>query len=184
MNDSDQVLEDERNRAVDQEYDSREHQWDDAWPTTDAETSAHPAGEADVDNEVMPFPEVAGTYDVEEAVRDAEPYVPPTDPPVLPGGYEAVHVATGFGLDAEEEAARGGEPRGDFDIQEQALLMLQQDSLTSRYGLDADVNEGVVRITGRVPSLDDAEHAMAIVGELSGVVDVVDDTVVDPNMDQ
>jgi len=184
MNDSDRLLEETRDRAIDEAYDSREHQWDDAWPTTDGEVRTHSSPEVDVDDEVMPFPDVAGTSDVEEAVRDAEPYVPPTDPPVLPGGYEGVHVATGFGLDAEEEAARGGEPRGDFDIQDQALLVLQQDSLTSRYDLHVHVRDGVVRIHGRVPSLDDAEHAMALLSELPGVVDVEDDTTLDPAMDQ
>lgn len=183
MEDPDRLLEDERDRAIDADYRGRENLWDEAWPTTDA-GAMHVTDEPDLDDEVMPFPEMAGTYDAEEAARDAEPYVPPDDPPVLPGGAGGVHVATGFGFDSEEEAAESPQPRGDFDIQEQAILTLQQDSLTSRYDLGADVNEGVVRLTGHVPSLDDADHAMAIVGELPGVVDVIDDTTIDPNMNQ
>jgi hypothetical protein len=178
----DDELNEMRNRAIDDAYDSREHQWDDAWPSGNGEASDHPSDELDLDNETMPFPEVSGTYDADEAVRDAEPYVPPTDPPVLPGGYEGVHVATGFGLSPEEEAQQNGEPRGDDDIQQLALTTLQQDSLTSHYELVPRVREGVVHVTGRVPSLDDAEHAMSILDGLPGVVDVVDDTTLDPTL--
>jgi hypothetical protein len=175
-------MDEARNRAVDDAYNSREHQWDDAWPSGGDGPGDHPADELDLEDEVMPFPEVSGTHDAEEAVRDAEPYVPPTDPPVLPGGYEGVHVATGFGLSPEEEAADGGEPRGDYDLQELALVTLQQDSLTSHYELVPRVRNGVIHLTGRVPSFDDAEHAMSILDELPGVVEVVDDTTLDPTL--
>ena len=43
----------ERERALDQSHRSREHQWDDAWPSTE-EGGAHRADEVDIDDEVMP----------------------------------------------------------------------------------------------------------------------------------
>ena len=161
-----------------QKYTQRENLWDEQWPTT--EPSDHSTGELDVGDELTPFPEAVGTHDVIESVRDAEPYDAPIDPPVLPGGREGIHIATGFGLDAEEEAAQHGSPRGDDDIREAALLVLRQDSLTSKYPLEVAVRQGVVHLIGRIPSISDAEHATAILDELPGVVDVVDDTTLDP----
>jgi hypothetical protein len=164
-----------------QDYPERQNLWDEQWP--DTEPSAHTKTELDTEDELSPFPETVGTHDVIESVRDAEPYEAPIDPPVLPGGREGVHVATGFGVDAEEEAAQDASPRGDDDVREEALLTLRQDSLTSKYRLDVTVHRGVVRLTGRVPSVEDAEHATWVLGELAGVVNVVDDTTLDPGVE-
>jgi hypothetical protein len=163
------------------DYTARENMWDQAWPTTSAEATEHPLEEPDTLDAVSPFPETVGTSDPIRATRDAEPYTPPTDPPVLPGGEEGVHVATGFGFSPEEEAYHDPAPRGDEDIRAEALLTLQQDSLTSKYPLDVRVNRGVVHLRGEVPSIDDAEHAQAVLSNLSGVVDVVDDTTLAPS---
>jgi osmotically-inducible protein OsmY len=43
------------------------------------------------------------------------------------------------------------------------------------------VNQGVVTLLGRVPSFDDAEYASTLLGNLPGVIDVVDQTDLDPN---
>lgn len=161
---------------------SREHQWDDQWPAVPNESSEHLPDESDITDDDTSFPNVAGTIDVEEAIRDAEPYVPPLDPPVLPGGPEGIHVATGFGLSPDEEAMRDRAPRGDQDVQEQALLALQQDSLANQYDLHVHVAAGVARLTGTVPSIDDGEHAASVLAELPGVEDVLDDTTLDPTM--
>lgn len=163
-------------------YRDRENQWDEQWPTQENEESGYGGAEPDADDEVMPFPQVVGTTDPLEAVRDAEPYMPPTDPPVLPGGSDAIHVATGFGISPEEEAANDPLPRGDEDIRQQVILALEQDSLTSLYDFRVEVEDGVVRLTGLVPSLDDAEHATWMLGELPGVVDVIDDTTLEPTL--
>src|ERR687884_585660 len=83
----------------DQSYIERENEWDEQWPHAGVEASGgHPDDELDNIDEDTPFPGVVGTPDVIESVRDAEPYMPPTDPPVLPGGRDGIHVATGFGV--------------------------------------------------------------------------------------
>ncbi|HLJ67652.1 MAG TPA: BON domain-containing protein [Chloroflexota bacterium] len=164
----------------DQSYEARENQWDEWQPRGDEEPSGHSPVELDVSDELTPFPGAVGTVDSLDAVRDAEPYVPPIDPPVLPGGEEAIHVATGFGLSPAQEAAYDPPPRGDEDIREQAILALRQDSLTSQYALDVDVRDGIVVLTGRVDSPEDADHATWMLGELPGVVDVIDNTVLEP----
>lgn len=166
--------------AADRTYIQRENVWDEQMPT-DEDDSGHPFSEPDDENEETPFPEVVGTRDSLQAVRDAEPYVAPIDPPVLPGGEEGVHVATGFGTDVEEEASRDGQPHGDADIQEEALRVLRDDSMTSTLDLHVQVREGVIYLSGHVASVDDGEYAQSILGEVPGVVDVVDDTEFDPN---
>ena len=160
-----------------QSYSSRERLWDDQWSGDGA--SAHSA-DTDADAELTPFPGSVGTSDAGEAARDAEPYSPPTDPPVLPGGKYGVHVATGFGESAEAEAVRENATHDDEDIRQSVVRTLANDSLTSRYPLHASVVNGVVRLTGRVPSADDAEYAQTLLSNVPGVVDVLDDTTFDP----
>jgi hypothetical protein len=161
------------------DYQARENLWDEQWPTSGA-SSTHSPYEPDNVDEELPFPEVVGTTDALEAVRDAEPYTPPTDPPVLPGGQEGIHVATGFGLSPDEEAASDAYPQGDEDIRDEVVRLLAENSDTSTLSLNVDVNGGVVRLTGPVPSLLDAERAITVATYAPGVVDVVDDTTVSP----
>ena len=117
-------------------------------------SNAHGSSEPDTLDEEEPYPNVVGTSDALVAVRDAEPYAPPTDPPVLPGGREGIDVATGFGFSADEESVREPAPRGDDDVLDQVLLVLRQDSITSTYTLDVVVDNGVVTIRGPIGSLD------------------------------
>lgn len=163
----------------DQSYQQRENLWDEQWPENDGDpTTPESALAPDNTDEELPFPGTVGARDATESVRDAEPYIAPIDPPVLPGGAEGIHVGTGFGSSVEEENAQEPAPRGDEDIRDEAMLTLEQDSLTSALPLEVDVEDGVVTLRGRVQSEEDAEHAQWLLGELRGVVDVVDDTVV------
>jgi hypothetical protein len=165
-----------------QSYTSRESLWDESWPEEDISGSGHES-ETDEDGELNVFPGAVGTSDPIRSARDAEPYDPPTDPPVLPGGKYGIHVATGFGSSAVEEAARDNETRDDEDIRQEVALTLHGDSLTSKYPLHAAVVNGVVRLTGHIPSADDAEYAQTLLSNVPGVVDVVDDTTYDPNVE-
>lgn len=165
-----------------QSYASRENAWDEQWPVDDRAPGAH-AGDTDAIDELTAYPGTVGTEDPIQSARDAEPYDPPTDPPVLPGGLYGVHVATGFGASAQEEAARDNATRDDEDIRQEVTRTLQDDSLTSKYPLHAAVVDGVVRLTGRVPSADDAEYAQTLLSNVPGVVDVLDDTTFDPQVE-
>lgn len=160
-------------------YAARQNAWDEQWPDEGRARSEHPSSEPGANDELMPYPDAVGTSDPLRAVRDAEPYDAPIDPPVLPGGRYGSEVATGFGSSVEEEAVRDGYPRDDEDIREEVSAALRSDSLTSRYPLHAAVVDGVVRLTGRVPSAEDAEYAQSMLANLPGVVDVVDDTTLD-----
>lgn len=160
-------------------YRDREDMWDEAWPQSGS-TGGHAEEESDTLDEGLPYPETVGTTDALESVRDGEPYTPAVDPPVLPGGREGIDMATGFGLSPDEEAADDPLPRGDEDVLEEVLLLLRQDSVTSTYNLTASVQNGVVTIRGLIGSIDEAEHASFIVSELPGVVDVDDETTLEP----
>ena len=164
----------------DARYASRENQWDEAWPESGENADHHPREETDVDAEVSSFPEVSGTTDALEAARDAEPYVAPSDPPVLLGGPEGIHSGVGFGFSTDEESYGDPEPRGDEDIHDEALTALKEDALTSDLLLSVHVNQGVVRLRGMVQSLDEVEYALNLIGNLPGVVDVIDDTTLEP----
>lgn len=163
-------------------YQERENLWDEQWPTTPEEQSSHPPQEPGNLDEELPFPDTVGTTDVIASVRDQEPYTPPTDAPVLPGGREAIHMATGFGTSPEEETSFEPAPRGDEDIRDEALLILQQDSETSTLSLDVDVIQGVVHLVGAVPSAMDAELAADLLNYVPGVVEVVDETEINPDV--
>ncbi|MGH2448010.1 MAG: hypothetical protein ACRDFS_05340 [Chloroflexota bacterium] len=160
------------------DYLIRENQWDEQWPGP--KRQEHPPEEPDNIDEELPFPETVGTDDVIASVRDQEPYTPPTDPPVLPGGREGIHVATGFGRSPEEELSGNPPPRGDEDLRDEAVLILQEDSDTSKLSLDVQARHGVLRLVGSVPSVLDAERATTLLGYIPGVVDIVDDTTIDP----
>jgi hypothetical protein len=165
-----------------QSYESRENLWDEQWPD-DGKRNADHESDIDSEGELTAYPGTVGTHDPLVSARDAEPYDPPTDPPVLPGGKYGIHVATGFGESAEEEAFEDDDSRDDEDVRQEVVLTLQHDSLTSKYPLHAAVVNGVVRLTGRIPSADDAEYAQTLLSNVPGVVDVVDDTTIDPNVE-
>ncbi len=162
-------------------YEQRENLWDEQWPVTHEDSTGHPPDEPGNLDEQLPFPETVGTTDVVASVRDQEPYMPPTDPPVLPGGREGIHMATGFGTSPEEETSFEPAPRGDEDIHDEALLILRQDSLTSTLPLDVAVDQGVVHLVGAVPSTMDGERAANLLSYVPGVVEVVDDTEINPD---
>ncbi len=162
-------------------YRERENLWDEQWPTTPEERYPTPPEYPSNLDEELPYPETVGTEDVIASVRDQEPYSPPTDPPVLPGGQEGIHIATGFGASPEEETFREPPARGDEDLHDEALLILRHDSDTSKLPLDVVVRSGVVHLVGEVPSAMDAERASDMLSYVSGVVDVVDDTTVNPD---
>jgi hypothetical protein len=161
----------------DKQYIENENLWDQAWPAdyTDPQ-GEHADDEPDTSDEMSPFPEAVGTTDEIESVRDAEPYNPPVDPPVLPGGREGIHVATGFGYSAEDEVANKMAPRGDEDIREESLLILRQDSLASQLPLGVEVEQGIVRLYGEVQTIDEADYVISALDQLEGVEEVIDDT--------
>jgi hypothetical protein len=122
------------------------------------------------------------TDDVMEAVEEGLVYIPPTDPPTVPGGgYTDAEVASGLGTTALDEP---------YDENHQASFLTADDSVSAlvRDALRADAatahfadririetSGGVVVLRGLVDDLDDSDNALAVAEYVEGVVEVVDE---------
>jgi osmotically-inducible protein OsmY len=135
--------------------------------------------------------QVDSTLDYEEVVEDRETYFPPTDPVVEPERNSAdIEIVGGFQSEAtedtdedEDEAYAESVPlatgdrllvRDDEDIRDDVIRELREDALTTDFQLGVDVRRGVVFLTGKLQTLDDAENAQAVAARVAGVIDVED----------
>lgn len=118
------------------------------------------------------------TGDPMVAADYAEPYVAPTDPPVVPGGRDTIEVAEGFAATSEGAEDRAGAP-GDDEITARVLDLLRVDAATSGLNLQVDTIDGIVHLRGTVQSLDDTDLAAEVASRVPGVVDVVDQMTVE-----
>ena len=117
------------------------------------------------------------TSDPMVASDEAEPYLAPIDPPVLPGGRDNIEVAQGFASSSEGEEQRAGTP-GDDAITERVSHLLRGDAATTALELAVETIDGVVYLRGTVQSLDDTDMAAEVAGRVPGVVEVVDEMTV------
>jgi hypothetical protein len=131
----------------------------------------------EMDIEMEPFgdpPEVDPT----EAVEEAEPYFPPTDPVVRQGPEGETRIAGGFGagdvLQKHAHAAIEDVP-SDEALEDMVHRALRLDASTAHLRLKVGVVQGLVRLQGIVEDETDAESALAVAGEVPGVVEVVDE---------
>jgi osmotically-inducible protein OsmY len=137
----------------------------------------------------QPIPSVGAdvTDDAMVAVEEGVPYVPPTDPVVRPAlNDDSLEVVGGFGTTAMDEfpddlqdTALGDAPPGDEDLEAQVLEALAADALTTDLLVQVTARRGVVRLRGRVPTLDDAEAAEEVAGRVPGVREVIEELNVD-----
>lgn len=133
----------------------------------------------------------AGTSDFQEAVEEAEPYFPPTDPVVEPSDDEQELDVTGGMQDTSmDELAREPEldsseiepatplagRRDDETIREDVKRELREDALTADLEIDVMVVNGTVVLRGQVADLDDSYNAEEVARRVPGVLDVHDET--------
>jgi hypothetical protein len=141
-----------------------------------ADPDANPSARFDPGVETEPdFMGEVGTSDSEEAVAEAEPYFPPTDPVVRPSTRdEQLAVVGGFEATAMDdlEGAAGFDPRNDDDLARAVHRELAEDALTIDLSIRIGVRDGVVVLRGDVPSLEDAENAEAVASRVGGVLEV------------
>jgi osmotically-inducible protein OsmY len=116
--------------------------------------------------------------DPTEAVEEAEPYFPPTDPVVRVDDMGETQIAGGFGtgeaLERHPTAATRGAP-SDEALEDLVHRALRLDAGTAQLHLKVGVVEGVVRLRGLIEDESDAENALAVAGDIPGVVDVIDE---------
>ncbi len=87
-------------------------------------------------------------------------------------------IAGGFGtgeaLERHPTAATRGVP-SDEALEDLVHRALRLDASTAHLRLKVGVARGVVRVQGMIEDEDDAENALAVAGDVPGVVDVIDE---------
>jgi hypothetical protein len=122
------------------------------------------------------------TIDPLIAAEEGLAWIPPTDPVVVPDDSpEGLRVAAGFGstaLDEPYDADHHSEllPAED-EVTDRIREALRADASTSGYAdsLRIDTEGGVVEVRGLVDDILDSDNIVAVVSEVSGVVQVRDD---------
>lgn len=123
------------------------------------------------------FMDDPGTSDVIESVEEAEPYFPPIDPPIGTRSLSNARVRGGFASSSLEEPDEPeDEPLrvkgGDDAIAARVRYALRTDAYTADLNISVEVEDGVVRLLGKVRSIEDVEQAEQVAGSVEGVEDV------------
>jgi hypothetical protein len=123
------------------------------------------------------------TADPNVAAEEGLAWVPPIDPPVVADEEdpEGVRVAAGFGVDSSDDPF-DPDHQGDLlsvedELEDRMREALRSDAATSRY---ADVlvlgnRGGTVVVRGLVDDIDDTDNVVAVISNVAGVEDVVDE---------
>ena len=119
------------------------------------------------------------TDDPEEAAEEGMTYVPPVDPPVVPGAGGQPDVAAGFGTTADDEPF-------DADHHDAALYVADErtervlEALASHAAtsglvdrLSVETIGGRTVISGTVDDLEDEDEVLAVASDVDGVDEVV-----------
>jgi len=122
------------------------------------------------------------TDDAMEAAEEGFTYVPPIDPPVVPGeGYENAEVASGLGTSAFDEPY-DEDHHDDFitdddEVRARVREALRADSSTTQYAgkIAITARDGVVTLRGEVDDLVDSDNLLAVAEYVDGVDEVVDE---------
>ncbi len=108
---------------------------------------------------------------VDAAVEEAEPYFPPTDPVVRLDREGRPQIASGFG-----SSETGRTPStSDEALEDFVHRQLRLDASTAHLQLKVGVRQGTVRLQGPIEDEEDAENALAVAGDVPGVVEVIDE---------
>ncbi|MDQ3938654.1 MAG: BON domain-containing protein [Chloroflexota bacterium] len=122
------------------------------------------------------------TDDAGVAAEEGLTYVPPTDPPVVPGeDRQGAEVAAGFGstsIDEPYDQDHGSTSLADEDeMAARVREALRADAATSRYADSVAIGTRgrTVALRGIVDDLDDSDALVEVAGQVSGVDQVIDD---------
>lgn len=122
------------------------------------------------------------TDDPMEAVEEGMTYVPPIDPPTVPGGgYDGAEIASGLGVSSMDEEF-DEDHHGDFltsddEVSARVREALRADSSTTQYArrLVIETSDGTVTLRGEVADLVDSDNLLAVAEMVEGVEEVVDE---------
>jgi len=121
-----------------------------------------------------------GTTDAQLAAEEGVPYFPPTDPVVRVdddgNDPESLEVVGGFAESSMEEDDDPATvfPSIDDDVAEAVVRELRQDAATADLveWIRVSARGGIVTLTGRVETLEDADEVAAVAERVDGVVEV------------
>lgn len=116
-----------------------------------------------------------GTGDAMEAVSEAEPFFPATDPVVKADrSTDGIEILGGFAETSEGAATAHlpGRPRGDDELREAVASALHADAATTDLNVEVVVEDGVVTLRGVVPTLEDTDLAESVAAGVPGVEEV------------
>ena len=124
------------------------------------------------------------TSDPYVASDEGLPYVPPTDPVVVPDDSdpEGVRIAAGTGstaLDEPFDEDHHAEPlSAEDEVTSRVREALRADAATSAYAdsLEIDVDGDVVTLRGTVDDIEDSDTVAAVASVVSGIAEVRDET--------
>lgn len=124
------------------------------------------------------------TADPNVAAEEGLAWVPPIDPPVVADEEdpEGVRVAAGFGVDSLDEPydrSHHGEALSvEGELEDRIREALRADASTSRYADSVVIGNrgGTVVVRGVVDDIDDTDNIAAVVSNVAGVEEVVDET--------
>lgn len=116
----------------------------------------------------------------EDAVAEGgETYFPPTDPVVTTDRHGRAVVLGGTASDsmAETEVAASASDNqpGDEAIAEAVQRELREDAATTDLVIEVSVENGVVRLRGTVPHLEDVDNAESVAARVPGVREVAEE---------
>ena len=119
------------------------------------------------------------TDNPDEAAEEGLTWVPPTDPPVVPGDMGQPVVAAGFGTTADDEpfdADHHGSPLSGEDerterVREALVAHAATSGLVDRLRFDT-IASGIV-IEGTVDDLSDEEAVLEVISGVDGITEVV-----------
>jgi hypothetical protein len=123
------------------------------------------------------------TSDVMEAAAEGYTYVPPIDPPVVPGScgsWANAEIASGLGLSAldepYDEEHHSSFLAGDDEVSTRVREALRADSSTTAYAdrIAITTHGGIAILHGVVDDLIDNDNLLAVASYVAGVHDVVD----------
>ena len=122
------------------------------------------------------------TDDVMEAVEEGFTYIPPIDPPTVPGGgLQNAEIASGLGSSALDEPYDEDHHdsflNADDEVVARVREALRADSSTTQYAdrLAIEATDGVVTVRGTVADLVDSDNILAVAEYVDGVDEVVDE---------
>jgi len=110
-------------------------------------------------------------------------YVPPIDPPVIPGHAGSLanaEIASGLGVSALDEPYdewhHGSFLPDDDEMSARVREALRADSSTALYAdtIDIETRDGMVILRGEVDDLIDNDNLLAVASDVAGVSEVVD----------